>query len=119
MQKHWNSPIYAFYSKATIKYSGTRLYHNFACVGKGCNTSIRRYQDTGDAKSTGNLRRHADTCWGKAAVNMAVKAGDVVEARTKVVNGILKTGSITASFEILGKKKVTYSNIQHTRQETR
>jgi hypothetical protein len=63
------------------------------------------------------MRRHALSCWGEAAVKMAEKARDASAAKVKVVNSILQTGSITASFEIRGKHKVTYSNIQHTKSE--
>jgi len=59
------------------------------------------------------------TCWGEEAIKAADEAKDVNEACTKVVGGILLTGSITAAFERKGKGKVTYSHKQHTKTETK
>jgi hypothetical protein len=72
-----------------------------------------------DTNSTGNLRKHARLCWGEEALKAAEEAKDVNDARELVVKSILKSGSITALFERKNKKKVTYSNRQHTRTETR
>jgi hypothetical protein len=52
-----------------------------------------------------------------------LKAAEAVEnigkARDVVVKALNETGSISAAFERKGKGKVTYSNRQHTRAETR
>jgi transcriptional/translational regulatory protein YebC/TACO1 len=50
---------------------------------------------------------------------VADEAKNVNEAHTKVVGGILHTGSITAVFERKGKGKVTYSHKQNTKTETK
>lgn len=50
---------------------------------------------------------------------MAEEAGNIKAAKERVVEKILKTGSITAAFEIQGTRQVTYSNIQHTFTESR
>jgi hypothetical protein len=63
------------------------------------------------------MRRHAKTCWGEEATKAADEAANVNEAHTKVIGGILRTGSITAAFERKGKGKVTYSHKQHTKTE--
>ncbi|KAL4264915.1 Zinc finger BED domain-containing [Pleurotus pulmonarius] len=95
MRKKWRSPIYAFFSpEPSIEYK------------QGGN-------------STGNMHKHANTCWGKEAVETADEAGDVDTVRTKVVQGILRDGKITTSFERKGKGKVTYSHQQHTKTETK
>ena len=78
---------------------------------------VRRYLDTSDAKSTGNLRKHARVCWGAEAVAAADEAhnlGAAFEALKKV-----KDGSITGAFERVGKGKATYSHRQHTTTQTR
>jgi hypothetical protein len=111
--------MYAFFNNATIDYVAGRRCHVFKCANRGCKHSVRHYLDKKDAKSTGNMRCHVLSCWGEAAVKMAEKGGDAAVAKEKVVNSILQTGSITASFEIQGKHKVTYSNIQHTKSESR
>ena len=46
------------------------------CMGKGNGRMVRRYLDTGDAKSTSNLRKHAKICWGEEAVTVADKTRD-------------------------------------------
>jgi len=78
---------------------------------------VRRYLDTTDAKSTGNLRKHAKVCWGEETVAAADKTRDIDAAREAL--GKLKDGSITEAFERVAKSKVTYSSRQHTTTETR
>jgi hypothetical protein len=78
---------------------------------------VRRYLDKTDAKSTGNLRKHAKVCWGLETVAAADETRNVDAAR-----GALKTvkdGSITEAFERVGKGKVTYSQRQHTTTQSR
>jgi hypothetical protein len=96
-----------------------RRAHEFKCLGKGCKATIRRYLDKKDARSTGNMWKHVRACWGKDALVAADNAKDATEARTKIVRGFLRNGSITASFEWKGKGQVTYSHCQHTRAEMR
>ena len=78
---------------------------------------VRRYLDTGDARSTGNLRKHARVCWGVetvAAADEARNLGAAYEALKTV-----KDGSIIGAFDRVGKGKVTYSHRQHTTTQTR
>lgn len=118
--KDWSSPIYAFFeAEPVIEEKSGRRSHLFRCTGRGCKVTIRRYLDTKDARSTGNMRKHVKKCWGDDAVSAADEAKDANEACTKVVASILKTGKITRLFERKDKGQVTYSNIPHTRMETR
>lgn len=82
---------------------------------------VRRYLDTTDGKSTGNLRRHAKICWGEEAV-AAADAAKLHGAAREIVEKSMRMpdGSITAMFERLkGSGKVTYSHKQHTKAEAR
>lgn len=63
------------------------------------------------------MRKHAKKCWGVETVNIADDAKNAAEVRTKVVESILRSGSITTAFERKGK--VTYSNRQATKAEIR
>lgn len=80
---------------------------------------VRRYLDTGDAKSTSNLRKHAKICWGEEALAAADNTRSVQAARE--VLGKMKSGSssITQAFERAAKGTVTYSHRQHTTSEAR
>jgi len=78
---------------------------------------VRRYLDTTDAKSTGNLRKHAKVCWGEETVAAADQSRDIDAARDAL--GKSKDGSITEAFERLARTNVTYSHRQHTTTETR
>lgn len=120
IRKEWTSPIYAFFETIpAIEHIGTRRSHVFSCASRGCKVTVRRYLDTKDARSTGNMRKHAKKCWGDDAVSAADDAKDATEARTKVVAGILKNGKITTAFERKNKNKPTYSNIPYTHLEIR
>ena len=120
LSKKWQASIYSFYKPTPeIAYVDGRRCHIFSCLGKSCKYQCRRFLDKGDSNSTGNLRKHARSCWGDDAIKAAEAAQDVNVARNSVVKSILETGSITASFERKGKGKVTYSNRQHTKAETR
>lgn len=65
------------------------------------------------------MRRHVIKCWGDEALKAATAVEDINKAREVVVNALNETGTISAAFERKGKGKVTYSNRQHTRAETR
>ncbi|KAF8121439.1 hypothetical protein EV363DRAFT_1185876 [Boletus edulis] len=120
MMKDWTSPVYAFFQPTpVIEEIGTRRSHVFKCCARGCKVTVRRYLDTTDARSTGNMRKHAKKCWGSEALKAADSAKNAVEVREKIVGSILHTGSITQSFERKGKGKVTYLHRQHTRTETK
>ena len=117
----WDSPIYAFFEPVPeIEYVDERRSHVFKCSARKCGARIRRFLDSKDRSSTGNLRRHARSCWGDEAVDTACTAANIEEAREKVVGALLRDGSITAAFERKkGDSKVTYSHRPHTRAETR
>jgi hypothetical protein len=118
--KDWVSPVYAFFNpEPQIVVIGGRRAHEFKCIAKGCKGTTRRFLDKKDARSTGNMRKHVKACWGEDALAAADDAKDANEARTKIVSGILRNGTITASFERKGKGKMTYSHRQHTCAETR
>jgi hypothetical protein len=120
LTKKWTSPIYAFYHPVpSIGYHEGRRYHSFHCAFQSCKYTCRRYLDKKDANSTGNLQKHVKTCWGDEALKAAESARDVDVARESVVKGLNENGSIKLAFEQHGKGKVTYSNITHTRTETR
>ncbi|KIL63968.1 hypothetical protein M378DRAFT_48599, partial [Amanita muscaria Koide BX008] len=117
LMKDWNSPVYAFFSRPAIEYVDSRRSHVFKCLARGCNKTIRRYLDKGDAKSTSNMWKHARTCYGEDVVNEITNAKDMKTAR-KAVKNYVANGTITAAFERKGKGKVTYSHRQHTKSET-
>lgn len=78
---------------------------------------VRRFLDTGDAKSTSNMQKHAKKCWSNEVVASADKAGNVNEVRNAMLKGTVDLGLITAAFERKGKGKVTFSHRQHTKSE--
>jgi hypothetical protein len=123
LSKDWNSPIYVFFKPTPlIEYVKERRVHVFECSakhcrGKGNGRMVRRYLDTSDAKSTGNLRKHAKICWGAETVAAADETRNVDAAREAVKK--VKDGSITEAFERVAKGKVTYSHRQHTTTESR
>lgn len=120
MMKTWTSPVYALYEPIPdIEYVEGRRCHVFKCGARGCTFSSRRYLDTKDKASTGNLLRHAKTCWGEDCWNAANACGTADEARNSVTKPYNISGSITASFARKGKGKVTYSHRAHTKTETK
>ena len=78
---------------------------------------VRRYLDTSDAQSTGNLRKHAKCCWGDETVAVADQSWDIDTAHDALRKS--KDGSITEAFNRVAKMTVTYSHRQHTSTETR
>ena len=97
--------------------------HVFECAAGRCKGKNGRdvccYLDTGDAKSTSNMRKHAKICWGADTVAAADATRDLDTAREVLAKSRLKDDSITAAFERIGKKAVTYSHRQHTKTEAR
>lgn len=65
------------------------------------------------------MRKHALACWGEEAVARAMETADDSEARKVVVQSLLQTGRISTYFARKKKGAVTYSHMQHTREETR
>ena len=125
LSKEWNSPVYAFFKPTpSVVYINDRRVHVLECsatrcMGKGNGRMVRRYLDTGDAKSTSNLRKHAKICWGEDVMAEADKTKDVHAAREAVSKMKSANGSITDAFERVAKGKVTYSHRQHTTTEAR
>ena len=125
LQHDWRSSIYAFFQPdVTVTYVNGRHIHDFTCAAKSCKGNgknsrlVRRYLDTGDRKSTSSLGRHARKCWGDETVK-SVETKDIDSARKKLGAIKLRDGSITASFDRVGKGKITYSHRLHTKAETR
>ena len=81
---------------------------------------VNWFLDTKDAKSTGNLLKHARLCWGRETVD-AANVTKLEGAREAIEKSQLKDGLLTAVFECLknGKGKVTYSHRQHTKTEAK
>jgi len=120
LMKEWNSLIYAFFHPTpAIEIINGHHAHVFECMAKGCKVCIRRFLNKKDARSTGNMQKHAKSCWGDDVLQACDEAKNVEEVRTKIVTSVLHNGSITASFKHKGKGKVTYSHRQHTRTETK
>jgi hypothetical protein len=109
-----------------IDYVKARRVHVFVCSALQCKgkgqygRQIRRYLDTGDAKSTSNLRRHAKVCWGSEAISAADDTKDVFAARDAMTKATPRDGSLLSAFESIKKsKQIAYSHRQHTRVEVR
>jgi hypothetical protein len=73
-----------------------------------CKYTARRFLDTKDKSSTGNLIKHIKKCWGDEAWAAASECRDASEARESIVKPFARSGSITASFERKGKGGVTF-----------
>ena len=123
LSNDWTSPVYAFFKPTpSIEYIKDQRVHVFECSAKHCKGKgnghfVCRYLDTSDAKSTGNLRKHAKICWGVETVAAADETRNVNDAREALKK--VKDGSITEAFERVGKGKVTYSHRQHTTTQAR
>src|SRR5271155_3070068 len=100
-----------------------RPIHVFECAAQTCRgkngRDVRRFLDTGDAKSTSGLCRHAKSCWGDEAVAAADNSQDLQGAQAILTHTKLHDGSITAEFQRIEKGKITYSHCQHTKTESR
>ena len=80
------------------------------CKGKHGH-DVRRFLNTGDAKLTSSLRRHAKMCWGDEAVSAADNTKDLEGACSILAKlGLKRNGSITQAFERIGKEKTSYSH---------
>ncbi len=97
----------------TVRYDNGRLYHWFPCSARVCKTGtggVRRYQDKSDKASTGNLRHHANRCWGEEVVNGTTTSSAVETSRNQ---------SVFAAFARRGQQPVNVSYRQHTSIEAR
>ncbi|KAF5325375.1 hypothetical protein D9619_009657 [Psilocybe cf. subviscida] len=115
--------VYVFFDQhPTIEEINGRRIHAFQCNATQClgkTRGVRRYLDTKDAKSTGNMRKHAKVCWGDEAVAAADGTGSAINARAALEKMRKKDGSITAAFERSATSKITFSHCQHTTIESR
>ncbi|KAI0691889.1 hypothetical protein C8T65DRAFT_587059 [Cerioporus squamosus] len=119
LSDHWRSCVYAFFkAEVTIKVVDGRCTLEFRCAAKHCRigTPVRRYLDKGDRSSSGNLLKHAKSCWGAEAVLQAKQIGDVTRVRNTLVVNILKNVCITEYFAP-AKRSVTYSNCPLSRMQ--
>lgn len=102
-----------------LSYEGGRPYVEFICSSTTCKAkngpAVRRYCDTKDKNSTGNMKRHAANCWGEDLVNDSLNS-DIESVRKALSKR--KDGSITAMFEARGKGVITYSNTPMTKAES-
>jgi len=124
MAKKWISPVYVFFKKTPrIDYKDGRRCHVFECAASRCKgrngRDVCRFLDKGDANSTGNLLRHARSCWGSEAVEAATATKDLDAACDVLAKTKLRDGSILAEFQRIGKSQVTYHHTQHTKTEAR
>ena len=95
----------------------------FECAAGTCQgrtgRDVHRFLDTGDAKSTGNMQKHAKICWSAETIAAADATKSLVGAREVLSKAKLKDSSITAEFVRIRKGKVIYSHHQHTKTEAR
>jgi hypothetical protein len=127
LAQEWTSPIYAFFhARPSIEIVNGRRCHEFICSASHCKGKgsrprrVCRFLDTGDARSTSNLRKHAKQCWGADIIEKADEVRDQASVREGLAAAkTLNDGTITAAFERKGKGKVTYLARQHTYKETR
>jgi hypothetical protein len=112
--------VYAFYDPIPeITYVNKWRCYEFKCAARGCKYKSRRYLDTKDRASMGNLVKHAKLCWGEEAWSAAEQCGSAADARSKVTGPIKSSGSITASFRRRGNGNISYSHQMHTKTETK
>ena len=120
LTKEWTAPIYAFFLPTpVIMYIEGRHCHAFQCAAKSCRHNVRRFLDTADAKSTGNMRKHAKKCRSAEVIASADKAKNPNEVWLTMVKGLVDPQLITAMFEQMGKGKVKFLHRQHTKTESR
>jgi len=121
------SPIYVFFGPTpSIVTVDGRCVHEFECSASNCKGRgknlriVCRYLDTTDRNSTGNLRKHAQQCWGEEILRGADNCSDIETTREGLARAKkLKDGSITTAFERKDKGKVTFSHRQHNKTQTR
>ncbi len=121
LSERWRSSVYAFFkAEVTIEVVDGRRALIFRCAAKHCRIGapVRRYLDKGDRSSSGNLLKHARSCWGAEAVEQAKVLGDAARVRTTLVASILQNGRITEYFAP-AKHSVTYSNRPLSRAQIR
>ncbi|RDX39995.1 hypothetical protein OH76DRAFT_1366894, partial [Lentinus brumalis] len=118
----WRSCAYAFFkADVEVVYVDGRRCLEFKCAAKTCRVGkpVRRFLDTKDAASSGNLFKHARQCWGDEALEQARELGDATRVRSTLVANILRTGAITEYFAPARQGAPTYSNRPYTKLEIR
>ena len=121
LSSKWRSCSYAFFKPAEIEYVDGRRCLIFRCAVKKCRLGkpVRRFLDTLDARSSGNLFKHARSCWGEEVIAQAKELGDATQVRKTLVANILQTGAITKYFQPVKRGAPTYSNKPYRPIETR
>lgn len=113
--------VYGFYDEVPeiiyVGFKNPRRCYLFKCSANGCKYISRRFLDTKDKSSTGNMVKHAKVCWGIDAYKLAEDCRDVAEVRSKVTGPIASSGSISAGFKPDGNGKVTYSRQMPTKTQ--
>ena len=119
LQSKWTSIYYGFFlTDVEIEFVGGRCSHLFTCAKESCAVKVRRYLDTGDATSTGNLRGHVLKCWGKEAIVRARALGNDTNVRAEFIEKTT-SGDISVMLGLKQGKNVSYSHRNHTRAEVR
>ncbi|TFK73078.1 hypothetical protein BDN72DRAFT_791600, partial [Pluteus cervinus] len=120
MKSQWISHVYAFFTEPVVNVDlDGRIAHVFRCQGRNCSHVVRRYQDTKDRVSTGNMFKHVKACWGHEVLDAAKGAGTIKDARKKVMEPYKRSGQLTASFKLKGEGKPTYSTMPLDRIQTK
>jgi len=124
LSKEWVLPIYVFFTPVScIEHVNHHCIHIFQCAAvqyKGKHRcDVHWFLDTGNARLTSGLWRHAKMCWGNETVNTANRTKDLSAAHTILVSSLKRSGSIMDAFEQIGKSSITYSHCQLTYTETR
>ncbi|KAI6016602.1 hypothetical protein BKA83DRAFT_4465309 [Pisolithus microcarpus] len=120
MDTDWTSSIYAFFSPVpAIAYVNRRDCHVFKCLGKSCKHSMHWFLDKADKGSTGNMRRHVQSCWGQDILDAAGSVA-TLEASCALIQRFAANGSIAHSFKWKGQGKPAYStgSTQRKKQES-
>ena len=119
MQKRWTASAYAFFKpEVSIGHRKGCCIHVFQCTNTGCKHTVRRYIGMGNTLSTGNLRKHIKSCWGREALQAADEKRSAMNAR-EVVKPYRRMQDIKVVFGNVGKKTITLSTREHTPSEAR
>lgn len=112
--------MYAFFEEdVVVSYKDGRKSYVFKCAAKDCGVEVRRYLDTKDAASSGNLFKHARGCWKDEVVDRAMELGDADLVREKLVKPKAQSKSITEFFNIKVPGKQWYSHRPLSKIQTR
>ncbi|KAF9513201.1 hypothetical protein BS47DRAFT_1296589 [Hydnum rufescens UP504] len=113
----WTSPVYSCFGNVTIKMLEGRKYQFFPCLSTPCTygtqRGVRRYLDTGDAKSTKSLIDHIEKC--RPGLLAGIIAGSTEPPN---INTGMKDGTITAAFRRASAKE-TYSSRPYSKVESK